>query len=60
MKAFLSKATGFLSKVQSLRVQLVALGGAALVSVGVGMIFLPAGVITGGVFLILAAVDSRS
>ena len=57
MREFLSKAH---NSVTLLRAQLIALAGAALVSVGVGMIFLPAGLITGGALLILAAVDSRS
>lgn len=38
--------------------ELVLLGGAAAVSVGFGMIYLPAGLITGGVLSIAGAVLS--
>lgn len=40
--------------------ELVFLAGAAAVAVGVGMIFLPAGLITGGVLAIVGSVVSMA
>jgi hypothetical protein len=37
-----------------------AIAGMGLISFGVALIYLPAGIIAGGLFLIAAAIDSRS
>lgn len=73
MQAFLSKARekftkalGFTGRVLAetlavlTRPSIVALLGAALISRGVMLIYYPAGLMVAGVFLILAALDSRS
>ena len=57
MRAFLSNAARL---VRSVPVSpLIALAGMACISFGVALIYLPAGIITGGLLLIAAAIDSR-
>lgn len=62
MTAFLSKARSIAAQTVGAlrRAEVVALTGAALIALGVGQIYPPAGLITGGILLILAAMDSRS
>ena len=57
MQAFASK---LLAHVRAIPVSpIIGLLGMALLSLGVAYVYLPAGLITGGVLLILAAVDMR-
>jgi alpha-D-ribose 1-methylphosphonate 5-phosphate C-P lyase len=59
MRAFLSNYARLVREFVPVA-SVVAIVGGYLVTYGVSLIYVPAGFITGGIFLIAAAIDGRS